>query len=234
MTPPKQNQGSAPTRLLLITDRPRAESLHELFTLEGFDFETVDEQSRAESRMHAHDFDTIVLDVKQPHRIIISCLERWRRDGVGANIVVVLGGPADRAACLDAGADVCLLHPVAAEELKAHLRALQRRASPPGVAVRRVHDLEINTAGRSVTRGGRAIHLTPREFDLLHLLATHQGKVLSRSMIVQQLYEDATENYSNVVDVYIRYLRGKIDKGFERPLILTRWGQGYLLRADGT
>jgi DNA-binding response OmpR family regulator len=98
--------------------------------------------------------------------------------------------------------------------------------------VLRVHDLEIDTAARTVKRGGKGIHLTPREFALLEFLAFHRGKVVSRSMIWEHLYDEQDENTSNVVDVYIRYLRNKIDKGFELSLILTRWGEGYLLRGE--
>ena len=96
----------------------------------------------------------------------------------------------------------------------------------------RVHDLEIDTTARIVKRAGQAIHLTPREFALLQFLAFHRGKVVTRSMIWEHLYDEHDENTSNVVDVYIRYLRNKIDKDFEMPLILTRWGEGYLLRGE--
>src|SRR3989442_11893993 len=93
-------------------------------------------------------------------------------------------------------------------------------------------DLEIATAARTVQRAGQPIRLTPREYALLQFLAFHRGKVVSRSMIWEHLYDEHDENASNVVDVYIRYLRTKIDKGFEPPLILTRWGEGYMLRGE--
>jgi DNA-binding response OmpR family regulator len=95
-----------------------------------------------------------------------------------------------------------------------------------------VHDLEINALTRTVQRSGRVIPLTPREFDLLQLLAYHQGRVVSRAVILEHLYEGPVGERSNVVDVYIRYLRKKIDKNAHTPLILTRWGQGYMLRAQ--
>ena len=87
-------------------------------------------------------------------------------------------------------------------------------------------------AARKVKRAGQSIHLTPKEYALLEFLAFHRGKVVTRSIIWEHLYDDQDENTSNVVDVYIRYLRNKIDKGFEPPLIQTRWGEGYLLRGD--
>jgi DNA-binding response OmpR family regulator len=123
--------------------------------------------------------------------------------------------------------------PFQLEELLARLRALIRRGHQIKDPVLRVHDLEIDTSARTVKRGGQAIHLTPREYALLQFLAYHRGKVVSRSMIWEHLYDEHDENTSNVVDVYIRYLRNKIDKGFNPPLILTRWGEGYLLRGEG-
>jgi DNA-binding response OmpR family regulator len=95
-----------------------------------------------------------------------------------------------------------------------------------------IHDLEIDTAARTVKRGGQRIHLTPREYALLEFLAFHHGKVVTRPMIWEHLYDEEDENTSNVVDVYIRYLRNKIDKGFAKPLLLTRWGEGYMLRGE--
>lgn len=235
MPAPRKKNGSASTRILLISDRPAESSLELLLANEGA-VETCEDLDRANFKLQTRSYETVVLDLKQTPGANYSFLLRWRREGVDAHLIVVLprgSGSSDRAATLDAGADACLVHPLANEELSAHLRALQRRSKSVGSPVRRIHDLEINTAVRSVTRAGKPIHLTPREFDLLHLLATHQGKVLTRSMIVQHLYDDVNENYSNVVDVYIRYLRGKIDKGHPRPLILTRWGEGYMLRAEG-
>jgi len=93
-------------------------------------------------------------------------------------------------------------------------------------------DLEIDLAEHRVKRGGRTIHLTPREFALLRLLAGRRGKVVSRSTIWEALYDECDANSSNVIDVYIRYLRKKIDDHFEPRLILTCWGQGYMLRSE--
>jgi DNA-binding response OmpR family regulator len=116
------------------------------------------------------------------------------------------------------------------DELLARIRALIRRGHQKKDPFIKVHDLTLDTAARSVTRGGKRISLTPREYALLEFLAFHAGAVVTRTMIWEHLYDEYDENTSNVVDVYIRYLRNKIDKGFEAPLILTKWGEGYMLR----
>jgi DNA-binding response OmpR family regulator len=133
---------------------------------------------------------------------------------------------------LDSGADDYLTKPFNFDELLARLRALVRRGHQVKDPVLRIHDLEIDTAAHTVKRKGQDIHLTPREYALLEFLAFHRGEVVSRSMIWEHLYNEEDENTSNVVDVYIRYLRNKIDKGFEPPLILTKWGEGYHLRGE--
>jgi DNA-binding response OmpR family regulator len=222
-------------RLLLIANSTQGNALLPVLEKEGLTVEAIDGPERADFKLETRSYEAVIIDQKASKTP--SILARWRQEGANAHIIVLLPSKSsalDRAGCLDAGADMCLTHPINTEELCAHLRALRRREYTSKAPVRRIHDLEINLAVRSVSRAGRPIHLTPREFDLLHLLATHQGKVLSRSMILEHLYDDRENTYSNIVDVYIRYLRNKIDEGFETPLILTRWGQGYLLRPEDT
>jgi DNA-binding response OmpR family regulator len=161
-------------------------------------------------------------------------LQRWRRKGMQTHVLVLTarGSLEDKVRGLDIGADDYLAKPFELGELLARLRALVRRGHQVKDPILRVHDLEIDTAARTVKRAGQPIHLTPREFALLEFLAFHRGKVVSRSMIWEHLYDEHDENTSNVVDVYIRYLRNKIDKTFEPALIMTRWGEGYQLRGD--
>jgi two-component system, OmpR family, response regulator len=133
--------------------------------------------------------------------------------------------------CLDAGADDCVAQSIVAKELEARVRASIQK----GVArANRIcaFDLIIDSQTRLVTRAGKTIHLTPREFAILEMLAANRGKVVTRLMIWQQLYNHSTRNTSNLVDVYIRYLRQKIDDDASPALILTVWGRGYMLRGD--
>ncbi len=188
----------------------------------------------ADFKARSAQYDAIVLDIMLPKKDGLTLLSEWRKDGVQAYVLMLTarGGLDDRVRGLDTGADDYLTKPFELEELLARLRALVRRGHQVKDPVIRAHDLEIDTATRTVKRGGQAIHLTPREYSLLEFLAFHRGRVVSRTMIWEHLYDEQDETTSNVVDVYIRYLRNKIDKGYEPPLILTRWGEGYQLRGE--
>jgi DNA-binding response OmpR family regulator len=175
-----------------------------------------------------------VLDIMLPKVDGLTLLKRWRAAGIATHVLMLTAKTAtqDKVAGLDTGADDYLAKPFEFAELIARIRALVRRGHQQKDPVLRCHDLEIDTAARTVRRAGQTIHLTPREYALLEFLAFHRGKVVTRSMIWEHLYDEYDENTSNVVDVYIRYLRNKIDKNFDPPLILTRWGEGYMLRPE--
>jgi DNA-binding response OmpR family regulator len=222
-------------RVLLVEDhKPLARALRQGLEEEGFAVDVAADGPEGDFKARSAEYDVIVLDVMLPGVDGLSLLQRWRRDGLKAHVLVLTArsGIEDKVRGLDLGADDYVTKPFELEELLARLRALIRRGHQVKDPVLRVHDLEIDTTARTVKRAGRPVHLTPREYALLEFLAYHQGKVVSRAMIWEHLYDEHDENTSNVVDVYIRYLRNKIDKGFEPPLILTRWGEGYLLRGE--
>jgi DNA-binding response OmpR family regulator len=222
-------------RVLLVEDhKPLVRALRQGLEEEGLAVDVAVDGEEADFKARTAEYDAIVLDIMLPKKDGLTLLKEWRESGLKAHVIMLTarGTLEDKVRGLDSGADDYLTKPFELEELLARLRALLRRGHEVKDPVIRAHDLEIDTATRTVKRNGQAIHLTPREYALLQFLAFHRGRVVSRTMIWEHLYDEHDENTSNVVDVYIRYLRNKIDKGFEPPLILTRWGEGYLLRGD--
>jgi DNA-binding response OmpR family regulator len=222
-------------RVLLVEDhKPLSRALRRGLEEEGFAVDLAEDGEEGNYKARANTYDVVILDLMLPKTDGLTLLKAWRKDGLAMHVLVLTAKDTteDKVRGLDLGADDYLTKPFQLEELLARLRALIRRSHQIKDPVLRVHDLEIDTAARTVKRAGQAIHLTPREFALLQFLAFHRGKVVTRSMIWEHLYDEYDENTSNVVDVYIRYLRTKIDKGFGPPLILTRWGEGYMLRGE--
>jgi DNA-binding response OmpR family regulator len=222
-------------RVLLVEDhKPLVRALKQGLEEEGFAVDLAHDGEEGEYKARTASYDVIVLDLMLPKKDGLSVLQQWRRDGLKTHVLILTarGTMEDKVRGLDIGADDYLTKPFELEELLARIRALVRRGHEIKDPILRVHDLEIDTSTRTAKRGGQAIHLTPREYGLLQFLAFHRGRVVSRSMIWEHLYDEHDESTSNVVDVYIRYLRNKIDKGFEPPLILTRWGEGYMLRGE--
>ena len=222
-------------RVLLVEDhKPLAKALKRGLEEEGFAVDSAEDGEEADFKAGGATYDVIILDLMLPKIDGLTLLQKWRTAGVKTHILILTAKDTtdDKVKGLDVGADDYLTKPFQLEELLARLRALVRRSHQVKDPILRVHDLEIDTSARTVKRGGQMIHLTPREFALLQFLAFHRGKVVTRTMIWEHLYDEYDENTSNVVDVYIRYLRTKVDKGFDKPLILTRWGEGYMLRSE--
>jgi DNA-binding response OmpR family regulator len=222
-------------RVLLVEDhQPLLRALRQGLEEEGFAVDVATDGEEADVKCRTTGYDVVVLDIMLPKIDGLTLLKKWRADKISTHVLMLTarGTIHDKVAGLDTGADDYLTKPVDLDEFFARIRALVRRGHHQKDPVLRCYDLEIDTAARTVRRAGQVVHLTPREYALLEFLAFHRGKVVTRSMIWEHLYDEYDENTSNVVDVYIRYLRNKVDKGFEPQLILTRWGEGYMLRAD--
>ena len=183
----------------------------------------------------AVEYDAVVLDLMLPGLDGVSVCRAWRENGVWTPVLMMTAraGVEDRVAGLDAGADDYLPKPFSFAELNARLRALARRGVLERPAVVEVGDLRLDPAMRQVWRGAVEIQLSTKEFALLDTLMRRAGLVLSRLQLLEHAWDYAYENRSNVVDVYIRYLREKIDRPFGRESIETVRGAGYRLRKDG-
>ena len=222
-------------RVLLVEDNQHlVKAYRQGLEEEGFAVDVATDGEEADVKCRSTSYDVVVLDIMLPKVDGLTLLKRWRGSGIQTHVLMLTakGTTADKVSGLDTGADDYLTKGGDMEELFARIRALVRRGHQQKDPVLRCYDLEVDTAARTVRRAGQVVHLTPREYALLEFLAFHRGKVVTRSMIWEHLYDEYDENTSNVVDVYIRYLRNKIDKGFDPPLILTRWGEGYMLRGD--
>ena len=222
-------------RVLLVEDtQALVKAYRQGLEEEGFAVDVATDGEEADVKCRSTSYDVIVLDIMLPKVDGLTLLKRWRAAGIDTHVLLLTAKTTttDKVAGLDTGADDYLAKPCDMDELFARIRALVRRGHQQKDPMLRCYDLEIDTAARTVRRGGTVIHLTPREYALLEFLAFHRGKVVTRSMIWEHLYDEYDENTSNVVDVYIRYLRNKVDKGFDPALILTRWGEGYMLRGD--
>jgi DNA-binding response OmpR family regulator len=178
-------------------------------------------------------YDLILLDVLLPHKDGIEVCRELRAQGCGVPILMLTARDtvADRVRGLDSGADDYLVKPFAFQELLARMRALLRRGSETKVTRLQVGDLVLDTLTRQATRGERTVELSAREYALLEFLMRHPGHVLSRTQIVDHVWSYDFYTASNIVDVYVGYLRRKIDDGFEIKLIQTVRGTGYKIEA---
>jgi two-component system OmpR family response regulator len=183
----------------------------------------------------AVEYDAIVLDVMLPGADGFQVCRRLRERGVWAPVLMLTARDAveDRIAGLDAGADDYLPKPFSFAELLARLRALARRGAVERPPVLEVADLRLDPAERRVWRGAEEVKLSAKEFSLLETFMRRPGRVLSRYQLLEHAWDLAYENRSNIVDVYVRYLRDKIDRPFGRDSIETVRGVGYRLRDDG-
>jgi two-component system, OmpR family, response regulator len=222
-------------RVLVIEDHVRmAELIERGLRREAYAVDLAGTGELGVSMATANDYDVLVLDLILPDFDGFEVLRRIRSHGSWVPVLVLTARDAvdDRVKGLDAGADDYLTKPFAFAELLARIRALVRREPVPRPAVLSVGDLSLDPASHEVRREGTAIELTPKEFALLHLFMRHPGTVLSREQLIEHAWDLAYDGDSNVVDVYVRYLREKIDRPFGRRTLETARGLGYRLRDD--
>ena len=187
-------------------------------------------------RVFDGNYDLLILDVMLPKRDGLSVLQEVRRHKLNLPVLLLTARDtvADKVAGLDRGADDYLTKPFAFEELLARVRALLRRGTPMPAPVLTLADLRLDLVTRQVTRAGRRIDLTAKEFALLEFFLRQPGRVLSRTLIAQHVWGVDFDTFTNVIDVYVNYLRKKIDTDFEPKLLHTVRGAGYVLKLPHT
>jgi two-component system, OmpR family, response regulator len=219
-------------RVLVVEDDERmAVLLQRGLSREGLSVDVVGTGEEAAWMAEAHEYDAVVLDVMLPGIDGFETCRRLRRSEVWAPVLMLTARDAveDRVAGLDCGADDYLVKPFAFPELLARLRALARRGGSERPAVLAVGDLRLDPATRLVTRAGRPVELSAKEFALLEIFMRRPGQVLSRLQLLEHAWDHAYDNRSNVVDVYVLRLRAKIDVPFGRASLETVRGAGYRL-----
>jgi DNA-binding response OmpR family regulator len=216
--------------LVIEDDRKVASFIQTGLQQEGHAVDVLHDGTGAGEQAVAVDYDAVVLDLMLPGRSGFQVLRdiRARKAALPILILTARDSVEERIAGLDSGADDYMAKPFALAELSARLRALQRRGAPRE-NVLRLGDLEMDVIRRSVKRAGTAIDLTPKEYALLEFLMRNSERPLTRSLIIEHVWDIHFDNVSNVVEVHINSLRNKIDRGFSRPLIHTIRGVGYVL-----
>jgi two-component system OmpR family response regulator len=221
-------------RVLVVEDEPKMAGLVKRgLEEEGIAVDVADRGEDAVWMAGSTEYDVVVLDVMLPGLDGFEVCRRLRADDVWTPVLMLTARDAveDRVAGLDGGADDYLVKPFSFEELLARLRALARRGAAERPAVLEAGDLRLDPATRRATRGNVDIALSQKEYALLETLMRRPGVALSRLQLLEHAWDDTYENRSNVIDVYIRYLREKIDRPFGTDTIETVRGVGYRLRA---
>jgi DNA-binding response OmpR family regulator len=218
-------------RILVIEDdRKVASFIQSGLEQEGYAVDVLREGTLAGEQARAIDYDAVILDLMLPGRSGFEVLRdiRARKPSLPVVILTAKDAVEDRIAGLDSGADDYMVKPFALAELSARLRAVLRRGSPRE-NVLRVADLELDTVTRIVRRAGRRIDVRPKEYALLEYLMRNSGRPVTKSLIIEHVWDIHFDSVSNVVEVHINSLRSKIDRGFPAPLIHTIRGVGYML-----
>ena len=221
-------------RILLVEDESRVAA----FVAKGLREQTyaVDVATDGEQAVYhasVNEYDLVILDVMLPVKDGHAVCRELRAAGFGTPILMLTarGSVDDRVAGLDSGADDYLAKPFDFKELLARLRALLRRTKGLRPQVIQVADVALNTGSHAVTRAGRSVSLTAKEYALLEFLMLNENRVVGREQIAQHVWDESFDAFSNVIDVYIKRLRVKLESGGRKRMIRTRRGEGYILTA---
>jgi len=219
-------------RILVVDDDPEIVSfVRRGLAYEGYTVVTAADGKEALTKAHDKEPDLIILDIMMPGIDGIEVAKRLRQGGdVPILMLTAKGTVADKVTGLESGADDYLVKPFAFDELLARVKALLRRRQPKEGETLRFSDLSLNTATREVRRGNEIIEFTTQEFDLLELFMHHPRQVLKRDLIYERIWGYDFEGLSNVIEVYVRYLRSKLEAGGRPRLIHTVRGVGYVLK----
>ena len=224
-------------KILLVEDEKKiADSLKKGLEEQGFYVMIAYDGSMGEKLFSNYDVDIVILDINLPdiNGYTLSRMIRQKKQNIPILMLTALGTVEDKIEGFEAGADDYLVKPFAFKELLARIKSLLRRTitNLPISHILRIADLEINLDSKEVTRGGNRISLTAKEFQLLEYLVRNKNKVVSRADIAGKVWDIGFDTGTNVIDVYINFLRKKIDKDYSAKLIHTQIGMGYILKEE--
>jgi two-component system, OmpR family, copper resistance phosphate regulon response regulator CusR len=217
--------------LIVEDDEALSQFLRKSLAASHYEADVAADGERARELVEQQEYDLVILDLNLPKADGLEVLRHIRARNTALPVVALTARREvqDRVKALDLGADDYLAKPFAFAELSARVRALLRRSQQPAGQVLRVEDLELNRVERRVSRSGTQIDLTPKEIALLEYLMQNEGRCVTRTMIIENVWKMHSDTITNVVDVYVNYLRKKVDEGFEPKLIHTVRGAGYRL-----
>ena len=223
-------------RILVVEDEKKiADFIRRGLKEEGYAVDTACDGEEGYFLAKTNEYDLILLDIMLPKIDGVTLCKRLKEERVSTLIIMVTAKDTvkDKVTGLDSGADDYLTKPFAFEELLARIRAVLRKKDAKGIIKLQVDDLVMDLVAHKVTRAGKEVELTAKEYALLEYLMRNTGKVVTRTMISEHVWDIDFDTFTNVIDVYINYLRKKIDSGHEKKFIHTMRGRGYVLKGQG-